>query len=182
MQPRVQYVSGGVVHSNFGSTGEPIQPREDVAGLRVLFGATGQRPCESSRRRRRTPTSRRRSGPTRPSLRSSISGSPGVGYLVSDQIRNLTSIVERHLKPGLGDILVGDLTAAIVDEFYEDLRSAGRMDGKPLAVGTVRRIHSALHAALAQAQRWSWVFENVADHATPPRDDRPRCGLPRQDR
>ena len=86
-------------------------------------------------------------------------------------VRNLTSIVERHLKPGLGDILVGDLTTAIVDGFYEDLRGAGRIDGKALAVGTVRRIHSALHAALAQAQRWSWVFENVADHATPPRDE-----------
>ena len=86
-------------------------------------------------------------------------------------IRNLTSIVERHLKPGLGDILVGDLTTAIVDEFYEDLRSGGRIDGKPLAVGTVRRIHSALHAALAQAQRWSWVFENVAHLATPPRGE-----------
>jgi integrase len=86
-------------------------------------------------------------------------------------IRNLTSIVERHLKPGLGDILVGDLTTAIVDGFYNDLRAAGRIDGKPLAVGTVRRIHSALHAALAQAQRWSWVFENVADQATPPRDE-----------
>jgi len=49
--------------------------------------------------------------------------------------------------------------------------SAGRIDGKPLAVGTVRRIHSALHAALAQAQQWSWVFENVADHAPPPRDE-----------
>jgi integrase len=86
-------------------------------------------------------------------------------------IRNLTSIIERHLKPGLGDILVGDLTAAIVDGFYNDLRSVGRIDGKPLAVGTARRIHSALHAALGQAQRWSWVFENVADHATPPRDE-----------
>jgi integrase len=86
-------------------------------------------------------------------------------------IRNLTSIIERHLKPGLGHILVGDLTTAIVDGFYEDLRSAGRIDGKPLAVGTVRRFHSALHAALGQAQRWSWVFENVADHATPPRDE-----------
>src|SRR5271154_5457683 len=49
-------------------------------------------------------------------------------------MRNLTSIVERHLKPGLGDILVGDLTTAIVDEFYKDLRSGGRIDGKPLAV------------------------------------------------
>jgi integrase len=86
-------------------------------------------------------------------------------------VRNLASIVERHLKPGLGDILVGDLTTAIVDKFYNDLRSGGRIDGKPLAVGTVRRIHSALHAALGQAQRWSWVFENVADHVTPPRDE-----------
>jgi integrase len=92
-------------------------------------------------------------------------------HLVATTIRNLTSIVERHLKPGLGDILVGDLTTAIVDGFYNDLRAAGRIDGKPLAVGTVRRIHSALHAALAQAQRWSWVFENVADQATPPRDE-----------
>lgn len=25
-------------------------------------------------------------------------------------------------------------------------------------------------AALGHAQPWSWVFENVADHATPPRD------------
>ena len=78
---------------------------------------------------------------------------------------------EEPLKPGLGDILVGDLTTAIVDEFYEDLRSDGRIDGRPLAVGSVRRIHSALHAALSQAQCWSWVFENVADQATPPRDE-----------
>jgi integrase len=85
-------------------------------------------------------------------------------------VRNLSSIVERHLKPRLGDILVGDLTTAVVDGFYGDLRSGGRIDGKPLAFGTVRRIHSALHAARAQAQRWSWVFGNVADHATPPRD------------
>ena len=57
----------------------------------------------------------------------------------------------------------------MVDVFYERLRTDGRNDGKPLAVGTVRRVHSVLHAALAQAQRWSWVFDNVAHQATPPR-------------
>jgi hypothetical protein len=31
----------------------------------------------------------------------------------------------------------------------------GRADGEPFAVGTIRRIHSVLHASLAQAQRWS---------------------------
>ncbi len=86
-------------------------------------------------------------------------------------VRNLGSIVERHLKPALGDLLVGDLTAAIVDQFYERLRTEGRIEGKPLAIGTVRRVHSTLHAALAQAQRWPWVFDNVADHASPPRGE-----------
>ena len=35
----------------------------------------------------------------------------------------------------------------------------------------MRRVHSTLHAALAQAQRWSWVFDNVVDHASPPRGE-----------
>jgi integrase len=35
----------------------------------------------------------------------------------------------------------------------------------------VRRVHSTLHAAFAQAQRWSWVFDNVAEHASPPRGE-----------
>jgi integrase len=84
-------------------------------------------------------------------------------------VRNLASIIDKHLKPSLGEVLVGDLTAAMVDALYEKLRVSGRFDGEPLAVGTVRRIHSTLHAALAQAERWSWVFDNVAADATPPR-------------
>jgi integrase len=86
-------------------------------------------------------------------------------------VRNIGSIIERHLKPELGDLLVGDLTAVMVDQFYEHLRTEGRIGGKPLAIGTVRRVHSTLHAALAQAQRWSWVFDNVADNASPPRGE-----------
>jgi hypothetical protein len=86
-------------------------------------------------------------------------------------VRNLGSIIDRHLKPQLSDFLVGDLTTALVDQFYEHLRMNGGIGHKPLAVGTVRRIHSTLHAALDQAQRWSWVFDNVADHASPPRGE-----------
>jgi Phage integrase, N-terminal SAM-like domain len=36
-------------------------------------------------------------------------------------IRSLTSMVERHLEPGLGDILVGDLTTAIADKYSAEL-------------------------------------------------------------
>jgi len=84
-------------------------------------------------------------------------------------VRNLRTIIDKHLKPGLGDVLMGDLTTAMIDEFYEKLRVHGRFDGKPLAVGSVRRVHSTLHAALAQAARRSWVFENVAARASPPK-------------
>jgi hypothetical protein len=47
--------------------------------------------------------------------------------------------------------------------FAGQLRADGRIGGKRLGVRTVRRIHSALHAA--PAQRWSSVFDNVADQA-----------------
>ena len=93
-------------------------------------------------------------------------------------VRNLRSIIDRHLKPGLGDVLVGDLTTAMVDELYEKLRMNGRVDGKALAVGSVRRAHSTLHAALAQAERWSWIFENVAERASPPSGVQPEMRPP----
>ena len=97
-------------------------------------------------------------------------------------IRNLTSIVERHLKPGLGEILVGDLMTAIVDEFYNDLRSAARIDGKPLAVGTVRRIHSALHAASVRRNAGPGCSRTWPTMQLRPGMSRPRCGHPRRDR
>ena len=92
--------------------------------------------------------------------------------------RSVGSIIDKHLRPRLGHLLVGDLTAAVVDDFYAKLRVDGRGDGEPLSVGTVRRIHSVLHSALAQAQRWGWVFDNVAAQASPPRDDRPELRPP----
>ena len=90
-------------------------------------------------------------------------------------VRNLTSIVERHLKPGLGDILVGDLTTAIVDEFYGDLR---RQVG---SMASLWRLELFAASTLRFTLRWSGAtvvlgFENVADHATLPEMSRPRCG------
>jgi hypothetical protein len=41
--------------------------------------------------------------------------------MISDHGSNLSPIVERHLKPGLGGISVDDLTMAMADEFDEDL-------------------------------------------------------------
>lgn len=83
-------------------------------------------------------------------------------------VRNTRSIVARHLVPGLGHVLVSDLTTVVIDEFYADLRTSGGQEGQPVSIGTVRRIHGVLHRALAQALRWEWIWHNPASTATPP--------------
>jgi hypothetical protein len=39
------------------------------------------------------------------------------------------------------------------------------MRGQPLAPGTLARIHVVLRAALAQAVRWGWIWDNPAERA-----------------
>jgi hypothetical protein len=38
------------------------------------------------------------------------------------------TVEERHLKPELGELLAGDLMAAMVDQFSEPLGADGRID------------------------------------------------------
>jgi integrase len=77
-------------------------------------------------------------------------------------VRQVRSVLNRHLIPALGAIRVGALTTAQVDAFYADLQRGG------LSAGTVRLVHGVLHAAVAQAQRWEWIWMNPAAHASPP--------------
>ena len=85
--------------------------------------------------------------------------------------RNVRSIIDRQLTPNIGDVLVRELTVVTIDEFYAQLRRRGRSDGSPLSVGTVRRVHTVLHSALAQAMRWEWIWSNPSSSACPPRSE-----------
>src|SRR6266542_6034036 len=79
------------------------------------------------------------------------------------------SVIECYLKPHLGHLDVAKLATADIDDFYGHLvRSGGRGD-RPLAPGTVARVHGVLHRALGQAVRWEWIWLNPATNATPPR-------------
>lgn len=78
-------------------------------------------------------------------------------------VRQVESVLGHHLVPTLGEALVGELTTAHIDACYAELR------GRGLSAGTVRRVHGVLHAALAQAQRWEWIWINPAAYASPPR-------------
>jgi len=83
--------------------------------------------------------------------------------------RETKSLVEHHLKPHLGHLPVAKLTTADIDGFYSYLRRGGGREDRPLAAGTVHRVHVVLHWALAQALRWEWIWLNPASQANPPR-------------
>ncbi len=60
---------------------------------------------------------------------------------------------------------VGDLTTADIDRAYGLLRERGGRRGQPLAPGTLARVHVVLRAALAQAMRWGWIWDNPVERS-----------------
>jgi integrase len=84
-------------------------------------------------------------------------------------VSHTRSIIDCYLSPHLGHLDLAKLTTADIDDFYGYLLRAGGRDDRPLAPGTVARVHGVLHRALAQAVRWDWIWLNAASNATPPR-------------
>lgn len=111
--------------------------------------------------------------------------------------------LNRNIRPVLGDTPARKLSARDLETFYAELRrcrircdrkpfiehkAKGEHDCKakecgphkcnPLAVSTVRQIHSVISGAMSAAVRWDWVSTNPAKVAqrpkqTPPEPDPP---------
>jgi integrase len=64
---------------------------------------------------------------------------------------------------------VEKLSTVDIDDFYGYLLRSGGRHHRPLAPGTVTRVHGVLHRALSQAVRWDWIWMNPAANASPPR-------------
>jgi integrase len=77
-------------------------------------------------------------------------------------MRNYRSIVERAIRPELGNKRLSKLTAGDLDKLYAKLTAKGN------AATTVRRVHALIGAALHSAERWDLVDKNVARRADPP--------------
>jgi integrase len=102
--------------------------------------------------------------------------------------------LNRNIRPVLGGIPARKLTARDLEKLYAELRRCrARCDGKPfvehkaesehdcateqcephkcnpLAVSTVRQIHSVISGAMSAAVRWEWVSSNPAKVAKRPR-------------
>lgn len=68
-------------------------------------------------------------------------------------LRQAVSVIERHLRPQWGEVLLRRVAPVDIDRFYAELHRRGGQGGKPLSSGTVTRVHSIFCAALEQAVR-----------------------------
>lgn len=73
-------------------------------------------------------------------------------------------IIDNHLEPALGDILLHNLTPVRLQDYYSAL-----MREKGLSANTVRRHHDLLSAALHSAQRMDMLTRCPTDRVEPPR-------------
>src|SRR5579864_3435772 len=76
--------------------------------------------------------------------------------------------IARVVSAKLGRVDVAQLRADQLDRLYAELLRAGR------SAATVRRHHAFIRRSLAQAERWDWVHDNVAERASPPHEPRRR--------
>ena len=76
--------------------------------------------------------------------------------------------LDRDLLPAFGRVPLSKLRPEDVDRFYRGLGAHGSR-GRPLAPGSVRRIHRILRRALQQGVRSGWIAINPAASASPPK-------------
>lgn len=72
----------------------------------------------------------------------------------------------KHIKTGLGQIMLPKLKPAHIQNFYSKLLETD------LSKSTVLKIHRMLHLALKHAVNWQIIISNPADAVTPPRSDK----------
>ena len=88
------------------------------------------------------------------------------------------SIIDRHLKPGLGSIALSRLEPQQIQAYYADKLTKGRVDGKgSLSNRSVLYHHRILSKALDQAVKMGLVVRNVAKLITPPRVARAKINV-----
>lgn len=93
-------------------------------------------------------------------------------------VKETRGFIDRNLLPTLGSVRLSKLRASDLDRFYRQLQSSGGVGDRPLAPGTVRRIHGILRRALGQGLRWGWIAINPAVATTPPRVPQPDIRSP----
>lgn len=113
-------------------------------------------------------------------LRSWIDAREKGGRLKATTLGTMRVHIERYLIPAIGEVRLGDLKPAAIEDLYGDLLAEGSLgkSAKPAGAGlspkSVRNIAGTLHKALADAVRHGVIAGNPADRVDLPRWDRPQ--------
>lgn len=96
-------------------------------------------------------------------------GSLGMTQLEAATLSWYRSAVERHIIPTLGGVKLARLTPSMVEGFFSQKATSGRLDGAGgLGAASVRRLQVTLHKALDAAVRKGMLARNPCDLADKP--------------
>lgn len=92
-------------------------------------------------------------------------------------LKRYEEIVDLHIIPALGDILLAKLQPLDLQEYYSKALISGRIGNKykkkkGLSPTTVLFHHKVIHKALEMAVKWQLTGRNVADAVEPPRKEK----------
>ena len=87
------------------------------------------------------------------------------GSLAANSLEQYTELVDRYVKPLIGQARLRDLTPLVIQAAYDDL-------GSRVSARTVRYTHAVLSSALKQAVKWRMLTENPALFVDLPKQQR----------
>jgi integrase len=112
-------------------------------------------------------------------------------------LRTYKGLIDKHVRPVIGALMVGRLDGELLDSFYAKLRTCrdhcngrrytdhrtaqthtcdqrcGPHRCKPLSASSIRQVHWILSGALKRAARWRWIAHNPMSETEPPAPLRP---------
>jgi integrase len=181
---------------------------DPVTGKRLWLSGTASSPQEAEKLRTKllSQVDTRKAGRTRASLGALLDEwLPGAEFGPNTR-DNYAGLIDRFIRPALGDLPLSRLTAQRIERFYAELRRCRvRCDGRPfvehrrqgehdcttakcrphecrpLAPSSVLVLHAILSGAFEAALRWDWASVNVARVARRPKLPTPHPDPPTPD-
>jgi integrase len=177
---------------------DPVTKRRHYLREVVLAGPSAAKEADKVMRRLASQIDERRSPRTSATVDQMLDRCFEVVDLERNTVVTYVGYADRHIRPLIGKVKVGELGSDILDSFYAELRRCRshcerrpyvehrtsrphECDERchphlcrPLAASTIRQVHFILSGALKRAVRWRWIASNPIGEAEPPAAPKPR--------
>jgi len=167
-------------------TGKPYYLRETIPA-----GPDAEKEAEKARTRLLNQVDEQRNPRTRATVNQLLDRHFELLRVEPNTLVSYEAIARVHIRPLLGTLAVSKLNGEVLDSFYRQLRSCRAHCGgrayiehrtaeehdcderckphacRPLADGSLRKVHAILSGAGKRAVRWRWLGTNPMDQAEP---------------